>query len=79
VTDLLIAVDWAAASAALAPLPESNVASRSPGRYRPLPAHPVNFPLGEISFEACGFERRLSGNELLVDHQCLSPSERDGA
>lgn len=40
---------------------------------------PVNFPPGEIGFEATGFEQHLSGSEVLVDHQCLTRTDRGDA
>jgi hypothetical protein len=39
----------------------------------------VNWPVGEITFEADGFEQRSTGEAVLSDLQVLSPAQRHGA
>jgi hypothetical protein len=39
----------------------------------------VNWPVGEITFEADGFEQRSTGEAVLTDLQVLSPAQRHGA
>lgn len=82
VTDLRIDIDWAISSAAMGPFSIDGIERRIEQRthYEAVCWRiPVNFPPGEIRFEATGFEQHLSGTEVLVDHQCLTRSERRGA
>jgi hypothetical protein len=79
VTNFRMTIDYAGVSAAIAPFSVSGI-ERSIVQRRHYPAVcwkiPINFPAGEISFEASGFEQRVYGRELLVDRQWLTPSER---
>jgi hypothetical protein len=79
VTDLRLAIDWGAASAAFGPFSIQGIERRLEPRSRYTAICwriPVNFPPGEIAFEAAGFDLHLSGSEVLVDHQCLTSIER---
>jgi hypothetical protein len=82
VTGLRIDVDWARSSAAMGPFSIDGIERRVEQRthYKAVCWRiPVNFPPGEITFEATGFEQHLTGSELLADHQCLTRSERERA
>ena len=79
VTDLSIALDFAAVSAAMGPFSIDGIERREEERqrYRAVCWRiPVNFPSGVISFEATGFEQDLAGKELVTDRQWLTASER---
>jgi len=82
VTGLRIDIDWAISSAAMGPFSISGIDRRIEQRthYEAVCWRiPVNFPPGVISFEATGFEQHLSGTEVLVDHLCLTGTERGDA
>jgi len=82
VTDLRIDIDWAVSCAAMGPFSISGIERRIEQRthYEAVCWRiPVKFPPGEISFEATGFQQRLSGTEVSVDHQCLTRTERGDA
>lgn len=82
VTDLRIDVDWARSSAPMGPFSIDGIERRVEQRthYKAVCWRiPVNFPCGEISFEATGFEQHLTGPEVLADHQRLTRSERGDA
>lgn len=82
VTNLRIDIDWAVSSAAMGPFSINGIERRIEQRthYEAVCWRiPVNFPPGEISFEATGFQQRLAGTELLVDHQRLTRTERGDA
>lgn len=79
VTNLAISIDYASASAAMGPFSIDGIERRvEQRRYGPTVYWriPVNFPPGEIRFEASGFEQSLVADELLVDRQWLTPTER---
>jgi hypothetical protein len=79
VTDLAISIDYGAASAAMGPFSIAGIERRIEQRQHYLATCwriPVNFPPGEIRFEASGFEQSLVADELLVDRQWLTPTER---
>lgn len=79
VTGLRIDLDWARSSAAMGPFSIDGIERRVEQRthYTALCWRiPVTSPPGEISFEATGFEQHLTGSEAVVDHQCLTQSER---
>lgn len=79
VTNLRIMIDWGAASAAFGPFSIHGIERRFEQRRRYTAICwriPVNFPPGEITFEAEGFDQQLSGTESLVSHQCLTVTER---
>jgi hypothetical protein len=79
VTDLRISLDYAGASAALGPFAIHAIERRTEQRqhyvarlWRIL----INWPVGEISFEATGFVQRSRGAPQLTDRQSLKPNER---
>ena len=79
VTNLAISIDYASASAAMGPFSIDGIERRvEQRRYSPAVCWriPVNFPPGEIRFEASGFEQSLIADGLLVDRQWLTPAER---
>lgn len=79
VTNLAISMDYGTASAAMGPFSIANINRRTEQRryYTAVCWQiPINFPPGEIRFEASGFEQLLVADELLVDRQWLVPAER---
>jgi hypothetical protein len=79
VTHLRISLDYASATAALAPFSihsvERQVEQRDgyvAQRWRIL----VNWPIGELTFEASGYEQRSRGAEVVSAEQCLRPDQR---
>ncbi len=80
VTDLKIHLDYARASAALGPFSLDRIE-----RHTERPASQltrwrlvVNWPVGELSFGADGFEQRTVGREVIVNRQWLEVGERGG-
>jgi hypothetical protein len=79
VTSLRFAVDFAAASAALGPFSIDGVERRTEPRERytaTIWTLRLNWPIGEISFEATGFEQLLVGEPIVTDRQWLTQQER---
>lgn len=79
VTDLRVMIDWGVASAAFGPFSINGIERRFEQRAHHMATCwriPLNFPPGEIAFEADGFDQDLSGAEILVDHQLLTRTER---
>jgi hypothetical protein len=79
VTDLVISIDYASASAAMGPFSIDGIERRvEQRRYSPAGCWriSVNSPPGEIRFEASGFEQSLVADDLLVDRQWLTQTER---
>ena len=79
VSALRIALDYAAASAALGPFSIDAIERRDEPRERhvaQLWRIAVNWPPGEIAFEASGFEQRARGTPVLSELQHLLPAER---
>jgi hypothetical protein len=81
VSELRIALDYATPTAALGPFSiaaiertEEARAGYSVQRWRIV----INWPAGEISFCASGFEQLGRGAPLLRDGQSLAPAERAG-
>jgi hypothetical protein len=79
VTSLRISLDYAAASAALGPFSIQAIERRTERRgyyeaqvWRIV----INWPVGEISFEANGFEQRGTGDPVLSTTMYLSASSR---
>ena len=82
VTSLKVAIDYAAASAAMNPFSMDGIERRAEPRERytaTIWTLRLNWPVGEISFEATGFEQRLVGQPILTDKQWLTEQERNTA
>jgi hypothetical protein len=82
VTDLRVAIDWSAPSAALGPFSLEGIERRS----QPHPRYTatvwnlqINGPRGSIQFESRGFTQSTWGREVLTKRQCLAPSERSAS
>ena len=79
VTNLRIALDWASANAALGPFSIDSIERRAEQRERysaEMWTISVNWPPGDITFEASGFEQVARAPPVQCDGQCLSPLER---
>src|SRR5262245_1237645 len=80
VTSLKLALDYATASAAMGPFSIDGIERRAEPRVR-YPATVwtlrLHWPVGEISFEASGFEQRLIGLPIVTDRQWLTEQERN--
>ena len=82
VTSLSLTVDYAAASAGMAPFSIDGIERRTELRERytaTVWTLLLNWPEGVISFEASGFEQRLVGEPIVVDRQWLTEQERNVA
>ena len=82
VTNLRISLDYGSASAALGPFSihaiERHVEHRE--RYAAQVWRiRVNWPVGDISFEASGYEQSSTGEAVVRLRQCLLPAERNAA
>ena len=79
VTDLRISLDYAAATAALGPFSIHAIERRTESRERYVAQIwkiLINWPRGEIVFEATGFEQRAIGRPVVSENQVLRPAER---
>jgi len=79
VTDLRITLDYAVATAALGPLSLDAIERRSEVRERYTAQRwtlRINWPVGEISFVATGYEQRSTGPETVNDLQRLRADQR---
>ena len=82
VTHLRIALDYASATAALAPFSIHSVErqlEQREGYVAQLWRIVVNWPIGEVTFEASGYEQRSTGAVLVSAEQCLRPDQRGAA
>jgi len=82
VTSLKFALDCAAASAALGPFSLHAIERRTEPRERYIATVGtlrLNWPVGEISFEATGFEQRLVAEPIVTGRQWLTEQERSAA
>jgi hypothetical protein len=82
VTNLRIVLDYASASAALGPFSIHAIERRAEPRERYVAQVwkiVINWPVGEISFEASGYEQLSTGEPVVSDLQHLSPQEREDA
>ena len=82
VTSLKLALDYAGASAAMGPFSIDGIERRTEPRERytaTVWTLRLNWPVGEISFEAAGFEQRLVGEPVITDRQWLTEQERNTA
>ncbi len=81
VTNLRIALDYATPTAGLCPFSLDRIERRAEQRERHVATVwtlCINWPQGEISFDAAGFEQRGSAAPVLSDGQCLVPADRGG-
>ena len=79
VTNLRISLDYATPTAALGPFSIHAIERRTERRARyeaQLWKILINWPVGEISFEALGFEQRSTGDPVHSAAMFLNPSER---
>jgi hypothetical protein len=79
VSDLRISLDWAARTAALGPFSIHAIERRVEQRERyeaQLWTIAVNWPNGEITFEAAGYEQRGDGEPVLCEEQHLHADQR---
>jgi hypothetical protein len=79
VTNLRVSLDYAAPTAALGPFSIHALERRTERRERynaQLWKILVNWPAGEISFEASGFEQRATGDPVLSAAMYLNASKR---
>jgi hypothetical protein len=82
VTDLRVEIDYAGMTAAMGPFSIDGVHRRSEQREHYVAqcwSIPINFPGGEISFEAAGYEQVAWGKLVVSEGQGLEPSERHAA
>jgi len=82
VTRLRIALDYSTPSAALGPFSIHAIERHTEARERyvaQLWKILVNWPAGDIAFEASGYEQRCAGDAVLTPRQHLLPSERNRA
>ena len=79
VTKLKIQLDYRSASAALCPFSIAAIERRLESRERytaTVWTISVNWPIGEISFEATGFSQVLRAPPIVKDQQSLTETER---
>lgn len=79
VTQLRVALDWSAPSAALGPFSLAGIERRSEPRPRYTATVwrlVVNWPQGDIQFESAGFIQTAWGREVHTRQQWLAPGER---
>jgi hypothetical protein len=79
VTNLRVSLDYATPAAALGPFSIDAIERRHEARERYVAQVwkiLINWPQGEIEFDAQGFEQRAWGVAVLSESQCLRPEER---
>ena len=79
VTSLRMTIDYAAASAAFGPFALHAIERRIEARPRyeaTIWTLALNWPVGEITFEAEGFAQRLLTEPIVTDRQWLTENER---
>jgi len=82
VTNLRVSLDYASASAALGPFSVHAIERHLVQRERYVAQVwriRINWPGGEISFEANGYEQRSKGEAVVRPRQYLLPKERNAA
>ena len=80
VTDLRVALDYATPTAALGPFSIHSIERRTVPRERyaaEIWKISINWPKGEITFEAKGYEQQATGTAVVSKSQCLHPAERN--
>ena len=79
---LRVVLDWSEPSAAMGPFSVAGI-ERSREERKNYTATvwrlPINWPAGEISFEATGFTQASWGREILSESQVLEPEQRGEA
>jgi hypothetical protein len=79
---LSVSLDYATPTAGFTPFSISGIERRLETRERyvaQLWRIPINWPDGELTFEAHGFTQRSRGEPVLYSGQCLTPDLRGGA
>jgi hypothetical protein len=79
VSNLRVSLDYATPAAALGPFSIHTIERQSEARERYVAQIwkiLINWPKGEIVFEAKSFEQRASGVPVLSESQCLGAEER---
>ena len=79
VTNLRMSIDYATPTAALGPISIHAIERRTEQRERyaaQMWKIVINWPIGELTFEAQGYEQRGIGTPLLTDNQWLQPQQR---
>jgi hypothetical protein len=82
VTNLRVTLDYASATAAMGPFSIHTIGRRTEARERyeaQLWTIMLNWPVGELSFEAGGYEQTGWGKLVLASRQHLLPEERSDA
>ena len=74
VFNLKIALDYEVATAALGPFSIAAIERTLQPRQRWSIL--LNWPQGQVNFEANGFSQEIVGAEILSDGQCLKPAQR---
>ena len=80
VTDLRVSLDYASPSAAMGPFSIHAIERHTEQRERYIAQVwriEVNWPGGEVTFEASGYEQSATGKAVLSSQQCLTPAERN--
>lgn len=81
VTHLRVSLDYATPTAALGPFSIASIEREEIPRERYMAKVwriIINWPNGEIEFEAAGFVQRVAGNPVLSKTQWLTPEQRGG-
>ncbi|HKJ18733.1 MAG TPA: hypothetical protein VJ984_15370 [Xanthomonadales bacterium] len=81
VCDLRMSLDYAAQTAALGPFSIHSIERLIERRERydaKIWKIELNWPVGEITFEASGFEQQGRGQPVVHEEQCLTASMRSG-
>ena len=82
VTSLKLALDYPAVSAAIGPFSIASIGRQYVEREHYVACVwniSINWPTGEIEFEASGFEQLARGKAVVTQAQSLSPRERGDA
>ena len=78
---LRLTLDYATPTAAFGPFSIASIERRTEARPRYealLWRIAINWPAGDIAFEATGYEQRARGDEVIAESQCLSANRRRG-
>jgi len=80
VSDLRLSLDYATPTAALGPFSIHSIHRHTESRERYVAEIwkiSINWPKGEITFEAKGYEQNATAAAVVSDSQCLRPAERN--
>src|SRR5262249_44168300 len=80
VSDLRLSLDYATPTAALGPFSIHSIHRHTESREHYVAALwriAFNWPKGEITFEAKGYEQNATAAAVVSDSQCLRPAERN--